>query len=101
VAPGRQADHRAEISLDWLIRLRWGAVAGQVATIAAAWRLFHAPLPLPRLVGFVLALVASNLLLGSVRRRAAFPRALCGAALTLDTPYLRRISAREIPPVAL
>ena len=29
-------DHRAEISLDWLIRLRWGAVAGQLATIAAA-----------------------------------------------------------------
>ena len=84
----RPADHRAEISLDWLIRLRWGALAGQVATIAVAWWLFHAPLPLERLAGFVLALLVSNLLLAWVRRAVAFPRALCGAALTLDTLLL-------------
>jgi len=30
------ADARGDISLDWLIRLRWGAVCGQLATIAAA-----------------------------------------------------------------
>ena len=88
MASPRQADHRAEISLDWLIRLRWGAVAGQVATIAVAWRLFHAQLPLGRLVGLVLALFVSNLLLATVRRPAAFPRAWCGAALTLDTLLL-------------
>jgi two-component system sensor histidine kinase RegB len=86
-SPG-PADHRAEISLDWLIRLRWGAVAGQAATIAVAWRLFHAPLPLERLVGLVLALFISNLLLGAARRAVACPRALCGAALTLDTLLL-------------
>ena len=88
MASERQADHRAEISLDWLIRLRWGAVAGQVATIAVAWRVLHAPLPLERLVGLVLLLFLSNLLLAFVRRPAAFPRALCGAALTLDTLLL-------------
>ena len=88
MASARQADHRAEISLDWLIRLRWGAVAGQVATIAVAWRVLRAPLPLGRLVGLVLALFVSNLLLATVRRPAAFPRALCGAALTLDTLLL-------------
>lgn len=88
MAPERQADHRAEISLDWLIRLRWGALAGQVATLAAAWGVFHAPLPLPRVAGLVLALFASNLLLAGVRRAVASPRALCGAALTLDTLLL-------------
>ena len=84
----RPADHRAEISLDWLIRLRWGAVAGQVATIAAAWWLFRPPLPLERLAAFVLALLVSNLLLRWARAAVAFPRALCGAALTLDTLLL-------------
>jgi two-component system sensor histidine kinase RegB len=88
VALGRQADDRAEISLDWLIRLRWGAFAGQVATIAAAWLALHAPLPLDRLGGLVLTLFVSNLLLATVRRPAAFPRALCGGALTLDTLLL-------------
>ncbi len=88
MASPRQADHRAEISLDWLIRLRWGAFAGPVATIAVAWRAFDAPLPLPQLAGLVLALFVSNLLLGVARRTVAFPRALCGAALTLDTLIL-------------
>jgi two-component system, sensor histidine kinase RegB len=88
VASEAQADHRAEISLDWLIRLRWGAAAGQVATITAAWWLFRPPLPLERLAGFVLALLVSNLLLSWARRAAWFPRALCGAALTLDTLLL-------------
>jgi two-component system sensor histidine kinase RegB len=82
------ADHRAEISLDWLIRLRWGAVAGQVTTIAAAWWLFRPPLPLERLAALVLALVASNLLLSRARGVVVFPRALCGAALALDTLLL-------------
>ena len=83
-----QGDHRAEISLDWLIRLRWGAAAGQVATIAVAWRVFHEPAPPARLVGLVLVLVLSNLLLVALRRPTAFPRAWCGAALTLDTLLL-------------
>jgi two-component system, sensor histidine kinase RegB len=88
VASETKADHRAEISLDWLIRLRWGAVVGQVATIAVAWRVLHAPLPLGRLLALVLALFVSNLLLVAVRRSTTFPRASCGAALTLDTLLL-------------
>ena len=84
----KQGDHRAEISLDWLIRLRWGAMAGQVVTIGVAWGVLHAPLPLGRLAGLVLVLLLSNLLLTAVRRPAAFPRAWCGAALTLDALLL-------------
>ncbi len=88
MASERQGDHRAEISLDWLIRLRWGAFAGLLATIAVAWSVFHAPLPLPRVAGLVLAVFVSNLLLGALRRTVAFARALCGAALTVDTLLL-------------
>jgi len=85
VAPGRQADHRAEISLDWLIRLRWGALAGLLAAIAVARQALDAPLPLPRLAGLASVLLVSNALLAIVRRRVAYPRALCGGALALDT----------------
>lgn len=88
VASESQGDHRAEISLDWLIRLRWGAVAGQLATIAVAWRVLAAPLPLQRLGVLVLALFVSNLVLAAVRRPSRFPRGWCGAALTLDTLLL-------------
>ena len=88
VASTSRAERRAEISLDWLIRLRWGALAGLVATVAVAGLALDAPLPLPRLAGLGLALFVSNLWLGAARRTAAFPRALCGAALTLDTLIL-------------
>ena len=81
-------DRRAEVSLDWLVRLRWGAVAGQVATIVLAGALFRAPLPVERLVALVLALAASNLLLAAARRWVDAPRALCGAALAFDALQL-------------
>jgi two-component system sensor histidine kinase RegB len=88
VAPTGTADHRAEISLGWLIRLRWGAVVGQAATVGLALAVFHAPLPLERLGLLVGALLASNVALVSARRFAGVPRRLCGAALTFDTLQL-------------
>ena len=82
------ADHRAAISLGWLIRLRWGAVAGQTVTIALALGVFHASLPLERLLVLVSALLVSNLLLVLAQRLAKAPRLLCGSALTLDALQL-------------
>lgn len=79
---------RAEISLDWLIRLRWGAVLGQALTVAVARALFGAELPLPRLLVLIAILAASNALLVTMRRRVSSARGLCGAALTLDTLLL-------------
>jgi two-component system sensor histidine kinase RegB len=81
-------DHRARISLDWLVRLRWGAVAGQVATILVAQTLLRAELPLGRMFGCVAVLAASNLALAAARSQAADPKRLCGAALALDTLLL-------------
>jgi two-component system sensor histidine kinase RegB len=85
--PPAASDRRAEVSLGWLIRLRWGAVLGQSATIAVARVFLHAPLPLERLLTLVLVLLASNLLLTAAGRRAA-PGTLCGAALAFDTLQL-------------
>jgi two-component system sensor histidine kinase RegB len=82
------ADHRAEISLDWLIRLRWGAVGGQLVTVGVARLLLGDELPLARLLVLIAMSAGSNVLLVAVRGLVARPRALCGAALTLDTLLL-------------
>lgn len=79
---------RAEISLDWLIRLRWGAVVGQLLTVAAARVLLGGEVPLARLLSIVAVLAASNAALAAVRGRVSTPAALCGTALTLDTLLL-------------
>jgi len=81
------ADARGDISLDWLIRLRWGAVCGQLATIAAAQALWGG-LPLGRLFALVAVLAASNAALALGRRRLGPPRVLCGTALAIDTLLL-------------
>ena len=86
-SPGRIPDHKAEISLDWLIRLRWGAVVGQIATILAAEAMFGG-LRLRQLFTCVAALAVTNLALASVRLRVRTPRIVCGAILALDTLLL-------------
>src|SRR6185503_12880054 len=85
--PAEPVDHRAHISLDWLVRLRWGAVVGQAATIGAAEVMFG-HLPLARLFSYVGALAATNLVLAVVKNRTSSARLLCGAVLTLDTLLL-------------
>lgn len=82
------ARYRAEISLEWLIRLRWGAVLGQLATVGAARVFLGAELPLARLLPIVAVLAISNAALVALRRRTSSLTALCGAALTLDTLLL-------------
>jgi two-component system, sensor histidine kinase RegB len=79
---------RADISLEWLVRLRWGAVLGQLATLGVARTLLGAELPLARLLLIVAALAISNAALAALRTRTSSPAALCGAALTLDTLLL-------------
>jgi two-component system sensor histidine kinase RegB len=86
------SDDRGDISLDWLIRLRWGAVAGQLGTILVAEALWGG-LPLRFLLLPVAALAASNGLVAATRARAGSPRLLCGAALTLDTLLLTALLA--------
>jgi two-component system, sensor histidine kinase RegB len=51
----------ARINLSWLVRLRWGAMAGQLCTIAAARLVMDMPLPLLPLLLLVAVEAASNL----------------------------------------
>ncbi|MCL4822400.1 MAG: HAMP domain-containing histidine kinase [Vicinamibacteria bacterium] len=80
-------DDRAEISLDWVIRLRWWAVAGQTATVLMAQAVFGG-LRLAALFALIGALAATNLALALWRRRLRAPRLACGAVLAFDTLLL-------------
>jgi two-component system sensor histidine kinase RegB len=84
---GETRDHRAEISLDSLIRLRWWAVAGQLLTIGVAQAAFG-HLRLAPLLALAATLALSNALLTAGRRWIRAPRLVCGAALTMDTLIL-------------
>jgi two-component system sensor histidine kinase RegB len=74
------------ITLRWVLRLRWGALAGQAATIAATRALFGLALPLGSL-GAVLAFTAlSNLGLHEwMRRGRPVSAGLVASVLATDT----------------
>jgi two-component system, sensor histidine kinase RegB len=63
-APGPSSS--GAIGLPWLIRLRWGAVVGQLATLLAARYAFDAVLPWGWLVGLVAVTALTNLALALV-----------------------------------
>jgi two-component system, sensor histidine kinase RegB len=63
-----QTMHR--INLSWLIKLRWGAAAGQVATILVVQYWMHIRLPLLPLLALVAAAAASNVAASLWSRRA-------------------------------
>jgi two-component system sensor histidine kinase RegB len=50
----------ARINLRWIVRLRWGAVAGQVITILFAGQFLRNPLPLPAMLAVCGALAIGN-----------------------------------------
>lgn len=50
----------AAITLAWLVRLRWGAVVGQIATLAVAAFVMKLDLPLAKLGALVAVTAASN-----------------------------------------
>jgi two-component system sensor histidine kinase RegB len=56
-----QVESAARINLRWIVRLRWGAVAGQVITILVAGRFLSAPLPLVAMLAVCGALALANL----------------------------------------
>jgi two-component system, sensor histidine kinase RegB len=61
------------INLRWIVRLRWGAVAGQAVTILFARRLLHQPLPVAPLLAIVGLLAAANLMMQIWLWRGANP----------------------------
>jgi two-component system, sensor histidine kinase RegB len=80
--------HRAAVGLPWLTRLRWGAVAGQLATILVVRFVLGLPVPVIPLVALVAVTASTNLAaMGWLRRRGADDR-LAGGLLALDTVLL-------------
>src|SRR3954464_10818730 len=58
--PLTSVESAARINLRWIVRLRWGAVAGQVITILLARQLVRTPLPLLPLLAVCGALGLAN-----------------------------------------
>jgi two-component system sensor histidine kinase RegB len=82
-----RSELRAEVSLDWLVGLRWRASAAMLAVALASWRGLPT-VSAARALAVLLGLVASNLALSWLRRRPVPPRPWSGAALALDTLLL-------------
>lgn len=79
---------RHGIDLSWLSTLRWGALAGQLATILVVDRVMGIDLPLVPL-GVVLAVgVVSNVALNAWRRRDDVSDAMLAAVMLLDVGLL-------------
>ncbi len=84
------ADQRSReaINFSWLVRLRWAAIAGQLATIIGVTRLFEVRLPLPGL-GVVLAIEAvSNIVCTLAARRGRPAEWWSGGVMMADTLLL-------------
>ncbi len=78
-----------DITLPWLLRLRWAAVTGQTATIAFCTDVLRIRLPLGPLLAVLLVALISQLTLWFAGQRLAKPRhAIIGGALAMDTLLL-------------
>ncbi len=79
----------ADLTLPWLLRLRWAAITGQTVTIAICADVLRIRLPLAPLLAVLMVTVISQLILwGTTRRGELPPRALIGGVLALDTLLL-------------
>jgi two-component system, sensor histidine kinase RegB len=85
-----RADERAHRThLAWLLRLRWGAIAGQAVTIAGVDRLMGIAMPLWPLFAIIAVELASNAALGRwARARVAIPERVLVAVMAADVLLL-------------
>ena len=93
-ADGAPEAERNRINLRWLVRLRWGAVAGQLVTVLGASGLLRLPLPLGSLLGLIALAALSNL--GAalwLRRAARVPEAALALLMGLDVLVLTGLLA--------
>jgi two-component system, sensor histidine kinase RegB len=82
------------INLRWIVRLRWGAVVGQVITILFAARMLHGALPVRWLLAVCAALALANLATHLWLRRGGNPtERACGLNLLGDVLALTALLA--------
>jgi two-component system sensor histidine kinase RegB len=77
-----------QTDLSWLVRLRWGAIAGQLVTIAAVHYWLRIQLPLGPLVGLVAVEAVTNLGCAPLARRFGRNETIVGGVLVLDVLLL-------------
>jgi two-component system sensor histidine kinase RegB len=77
------------INLSWLVRLRWGAILGQLVTIGVVHHLMDIPLPLLPLLGLIALEAATNaVVLGWQRAGRQVQEWMLPATLALDVVIL-------------
>ncbi len=83
-------DAQAEIrtNLSWLLRLRWGAIAGQLVTIFVVRFAMDVALPLPPLLAIVALEILSNVMWSLRSPTRPVPRATLGGLMALDVVLL-------------
>jgi two-component system sensor histidine kinase RegB len=92
--PGETVESAARINLRWIVRLRWGAVAGQVITILVAGRFLLRPLPLQTMLMVCAALTVVNLGVQLWLSRGGRPTdRSCGLNLLADIAALTALLA--------
>jgi two-component system sensor histidine kinase RegB len=88
-APSRADEQAHRTNLAWLLRLRWGAIAGQAVTIAGVDRLMGIAMPLWPLCTIIALELASNAALGRwARARVAVPERVLVAVMAADVLLL-------------
>ncbi|HUJ28219.1 MAG TPA: sensor histidine kinase, partial [Myxococcales bacterium] len=92
----------ARINLRWIVRLRWGAVAGQVITIVVAGQFLLSPLPVTAMLGVCGALAMVNVAVQAWLESGGRPGdAACALNLLADiaalTALLALAGGRENP----
>src|SRR5690242_19772347 len=87
--PTTSTDLAPNLALPWVLRLRYGMVAGEAAIIAAMAFIFRLDFPVLWTLAPLLAILASNLVIGMMRDLSGrFPQETLGGVFVLDTLIL-------------
>jgi two-component system sensor histidine kinase RegB len=83
--PPTTKDVAPNLALPWVLRLRYGIVAGEATIILCLAYVFHMRFPVLWTLVPLFAILASNVLAQMYRASTPFPQKTLGAVFTLDT----------------